>query len=110
MLLRKAAILFLLHVGFAFHAAPSIARVPVAQLGSPGFLEHNRLPALSSKRGAEEEDSSPSALESFMEKPANFVILPFLLLFGLDLLANIAVISKRSLEVLFTGHYTIHTF
>ena len=36
-------------------------------------------------------------------------IAPFIFLFGLDLVVNIAVITKRSLEVLFTGEYTIWT-
>ena len=36
-------------------------------------------------------------------------IAPFIFLFGLDLVLNIAVITKRSLEVLFTGEYTIWT-
>jgi hypothetical protein len=36
-------------------------------------------------------------------------IAPFVFLFGLDLVLNIAVITKRSLEVLFTGEYTVWT-
>ena len=36
-------------------------------------------------------------------------IAPLIFLFGLDLVLNIAVITKRSLEVLFTGEYTIWT-
>lgn len=36
-------------------------------------------------------------------------IAPFVFLFGLDLVLNIAVITKRSLEVLITGEYTVWT-
>ena len=43
----------------------------------------------------------------FRKSPGAAIAAPFVLLFGLDLIANIAVVTKRSLEVLFTGEYTV---
>lgn len=45
----------------------------------------------------------------FKKSPGAIIVAPFVLLFGLDLIANIAVVTKRSLEVLFTGEYTVWT-
>ena len=45
----------------------------------------------------------------FKRSPGTIVVLPFVLIFGLDLVANIAVVTKRSLEVFFTGEYTVWT-
>ena len=41
--------------------------------------------------------------------PATYVIAPFVFLFGLDIILNILVVTKRSLEVAFTGEYTVWT-
>eukprot|EP00980_Cylindrotheca_fusiformis_P015076 scaffold4157_cov136-Cylindrotheca_fusiformis.AAC.26 len=41
-----------------------------------------------------------------LSKPANLIVIPFVALFGLDLVANILVVVKRSIEVLLTGQYT----
>jgi hypothetical protein len=48
--------------------------------------------------------------ESFQEKPGTLIVFPFLLIFGLDLVANIAAITRRSLEYDFTGQYTTWHF
>lgn len=53
------------------------------------------------------DGNTESSLNAFLKKPANLIVAPFVLLFGLDLLANIAVVTKRSIEVLFTGDYTV---
>lgn len=45
----------------------------------------------------------------FRKSPGAVIVAPLVLLFGLDLILNIAVITKRSLEVLFTGGYTVWT-
>jgi hypothetical protein len=45
----------------------------------------------------------------FRKSPGAVIVAPFVLLFGLDLILNIAVITKRTLEVLFTGGYTVWT-
>ena len=58
----------------------------------------------------EDDDSSNSGIMGIFKKsPGTVIIAPFILLFGLDLIANIAVVTKRSLEVLFTGEYTVWT-
>lgn len=58
----------------------------------------------------EDDDSSNSGIMGIFKKsPGTIIIAPFILLFGLDLIANIAVVTKRSLEVLFTGEYTVWT-
>ena len=41
--------------------------------------------------------------------PATYVLAPFVLIFGLDIVLNILVVTKRSLEVAFTGEYTVWT-
>ena len=45
----------------------------------------------------------------FKKSPGVAIVAPVVLIFGLDLIVNIAVITKRSLEVLFTGEYTVWT-
>ena len=58
----------------------------------------------------EDEGTGDNALMSmFQRSPGTIVVLPFVLIFGLDLVANIAVVTKRSLEVFFTGEYTVWT-
>ena len=39
-------------------------------------------------------------------KPANLIFLPLVAIFGLDLVLNILVVVKRSIEVALTGQYT----
>lgn len=48
-------------------------------------------------------------MSMFQRSPGTIVVLPFVLIFGLDLVANIAVVTKRSLEVFLTGEYTVWT-
>jgi len=45
----------------------------------------------------------------FKKSPGVAIVAPFVFLFGLDLILNIAVLTKRSLEVFFTGEYTVWT-
>ena len=45
----------------------------------------------------------------FKKSPGAAILAPFVLLFGLDLVLNVAVVTKRSLEVFFTGEYTVWT-
>jgi len=54
-------------------------------------------------------DNGNNFMGIFKKSPGVAVVAPFVLLFGVDLLLNIAVITKRSLEVLFTGEYTVWT-
>eukprot|EP00978_Attheya_sp_CCMP212_P001880 scaffold3897_cov50-Attheya_sp.AAC.1 len=54
------------------------------------------------------EDERPSSvLDRFRTNPGSLVVAPFVLLFALDLVLNILVVTKRSIEVLFTGEYTV---
>eukprot|EP00804_Cyclotella_cryptica_P019552 CCRYP_014327-RA/>CCRYP_014327-RA protein AED:0.43 eAED:0.43 QI:216/1/1/1/0/0/2/374/131 len=60
-----------------------------------------------------EEETKDSGSETilwvFKKNPGTIIVVPFVILFGFDLIANIAVVTKRSLEVLFTGEYTTWT-
>ena len=70
------------------------------------------LPAKKQPIGSDEneKDMGDNALMSmFQRSPGTIVVLPFVLIFGLDLVANIAVVTKRSLEVFLTGEYTVWT-
>ena len=61
---------------------------------------------------SDEKDDDPkngNFMGIFKKSPGAAIVAPFVLLFGLDLVANIAVITKRSLEVFFTGEYTVWT-
>mmetsp|Transcript_8849 Transcript_8849/g.16009 ORF Transcript_8849/g.16009 Transcript_8849/m.16009 type:complete len:173 (-) Transcript_8849:410-928(-) len=69
----------------------------------------------SNNESGEKEDGDSNSINGnnfmgiFKKSPGVAVVAPFVLLFGVDLLLNIAVITKRSLEVLFTGEYTVWT-
>lgn len=63
-----------------------------------------RSSALLAKKDTTNDESKESV--GFFSKPANLILFPFILLFGLDLVANIAVITKRSIEVMLYGEYT----
>jgi hypothetical protein len=62
------------------------------------------------KKTTKSSASVPAWFESFQEKPGTLIVLPFLLIFGLDLVANIAAITRRTLEYAFTGQYTTWHF
>ena len=53
-----------------------------------------------------DEDKS-SWIDSVKDKPGTLVIAPFVLLFFLDIVANILVLTKRTLEYVLTGEYTV---
>jgi hypothetical protein len=59
----------------------------------------------------DEDDASGKGTSStggaFKKSPGLIIVVPLVAIFGLDLIANIAVVTKRSLEVLFTGEYTV---
>jgi hypothetical protein len=54
-------------------------------------------------------NTSNKMMGVFKKSPGAAILAPFVLLFGLDLVANVAVVTKRSLEVFFTGEYTVWT-
>eukprot|EP00751_Fragilariopsis_kerguelensis_P006098 CAMPEP_0170798056 /NCGR_PEP_ID=MMETSP0733-20121128/26063_1 /TAXON_ID=186038 /ORGANISM="Fragilariopsis kerguelensis, Strain L26-C5" /LENGTH=160 /DNA_ID=CAMNT_0011149205 /DNA_START=23 /DNA_END=505 /DNA_ORIENTATION=- len=47
--------------------------------------------------------TTTSFLKSFKEKPGNLIVFPFVALFGIDLILNIAVITKRTIEYFVFG-------
>lgn len=55
------------------------------------------------------EENNTNILGIFKKSPGTAIIAPFVILFGLDLILNILVVTKRSLEVAFTGEYTVWT-
>mmetsp|Transcript_16867 Transcript_16867/g.40320 ORF Transcript_16867/g.40320 Transcript_16867/m.40320 type:complete len:185 (-) Transcript_16867:99-653(-) len=56
-----------------------------------------------------DDDSNNKMMAVFKKSPGVAIVAPFVLVFGLDLVLNIAVVTKRSLEVFFTGEYTVWT-
>lgn len=64
--------------------------------------------AAKGKQEAEEEKSTTTTpMENFTNNPGNLIAAPFIFLLGLDLVLNILVLTKRTIEVIFTGHYTV---
>jgi hypothetical protein len=55
----------------------------------------------------EEQGATSGPFRAFQTSPGAILIAPLVLLFGLDLLANIAVLTKRTIEVALTGEYTV---
>jgi len=88
--------------------SPSADDVPgERKIAPPSLLLAKKQPIESDE---ENEGKGDNALMSmFQRSPGTIVVLPFVLIFGLDLVANIAVVTKRSLEVFFTGDYTVWT-
>jgi len=73
------------------------------------LLEAKKPPIGSSSDDENENGKDASMMSALRKSPGAVLVLPFVLLFGLDLVANIAVLTKRSLEVAFTGEYTVWT-
>lgn len=65
--------------------------------------------SLCGKKSNSSEKDSDGNTEKKKMSPATLVLAPLVFLFGLDLVLNIAVVTKRSLEVFFTGEYTVYT-
>ena len=63
------------------------------------------LQAKKNKNGVSENESGDKKKLS----PATYVLAPFVFIFGLDIVLNILVVTKRSLEVALTGEYTVWT-
>mmetsp|Transcript_28512 Transcript_28512/g.43759 ORF Transcript_28512/g.43759 Transcript_28512/m.43759 type:complete len:139 (-) Transcript_28512:180-596(-) len=129
-MIRKAIIFMILvcsHVGSAF-VLPISPRLVQSHNGNannplPAFLERrtmttttiqprwsNNVSLEAFKRNQQppqppqdEEDSGNKFLNTLKEKPGTLIILPFVAIFGLDLILNIAVVTKRSLEFVLLG-------
>jgi hypothetical protein len=96
-----------------FHVVSSLsgtANQPslMSQFHNTNFNNYSRSPTSIDVKKKDYDDGAK--VETNVKKNKGVIfIAPFIFLFGLDLVVNIAVITKRSLEVLFTGEYTIWT-
>jgi hypothetical protein len=80
----------------------------MSQFHNTNFNNYSRSPTSIDVKKKDYDDGAK--VETNVKKNKGVIfIAPFIFLFGLDLVLNIAVITKRSLEVLFTGEYTIWT-
>jgi len=51
----------------------------------------------------QDDDSGNKFLNTLKEKPGTLIILPFVAIFGIDLILNIVFVTKRSLEFVLLG-------
>jgi hypothetical protein len=110
-MLRKGTILLYLvcSVG-AFLSPPSScsvdrrASVSKFQWGDE-WSETTALLEMKNKNNSDEETERKlsDVFDTLKKSPGTLIALPFLIIFGLDLLLNIAVITKRSLEYILLG-------
>lgn len=85
------------------HTSTALPLSPT-QIGKPDSKDIISLCAKKSNSSEKERDTEKKKIS-----PATLVLAPIVFLFGLDLVLNIAVVTKRSLEVFFTGEYTVYT-
>jgi hypothetical protein len=57
------------------------------------------------KDNSDETNDSNKIMGVFTKNPGTIIMIPFVALFGLDLIANIAVVTKRSLEGTYVVYY-----
>ena len=74
---------------------------------SPSLLQAKKQKSISDNN--ERSGDNGDVTKMFQKSPATIILAPIVVLFGLDLVLNIAVVTKRSLEVFFTGEYTVWT-
>ena len=73
-------------------------------------LYAKKQPTNNDKNNSEEEDDKNKVMGIFNSKsPGTLLIAPFVILFGLDLILNIAAITRRSLEYVLTGQLSSNT-
>ncbi len=66
---------------------------------------------MKSEANNEKKTTSKGWLEKVKEKPGGtLIIAPFVAIFFLDLVANILVVTKRTIEYALTGQYTVWHF
>lgn len=58
----------------------------------------------------ESDEGESSWIEIVKSKPGTLIIAPVVALFFLDIVANILVVTKRTVEYVFTGQYTVWHF
>lgn len=71
---------------------------------SPNNKTLSKVPLAKKEKNAVKGDDDEK--EGVFSKPANLIFLPFVAIFGLDLVLNILVVVKRTIEVALTGQYT----
>ena len=69
----------------------------------PATISDTNLLMASGNKNDENQEISPVFWEDLDKKPGNLIMLPFLALFGIDLLLNIVFMTKRSLVYFLTG-------
>ncbi|KAL7457021.1 hypothetical protein ACHAWC_009427 [Mediolabrus comicus] len=84
----------------------TISPLSPTKIGKPDSKD---IISLCAKKSNSSEKDSDGDTEKKKISPATLVLAPIVFLFGLDLVLNIAVVTKRSLEVFFTGEYTVYT-
>ena len=76
----------------AINAQSKFIRAPMSIMNGKGSL-------LAKQSDNDEETNDSSKILGVLKKnPGTIIVVPFVALFGLDLIANIAVVTKRSLE------------
>lgn len=66
---------------------------------------------LSKKDDGNQKQKQPlSFSDRVKENPETLIIYPIVAIFFLDIVANILVVAKRTIEVIFTGQYTVWHF
>jgi hypothetical protein len=103
----RVLLLLLLFVGGvgAFLSPPSFQRRdPISKLRSEEWSETTVIMAMKKEKNEPvKKGKNFFTLENFKENPGTLIALPFLLLFGLDLVLNIVVITKKTLEFFLLG-------
>ncbi|KAL7448162.1 hypothetical protein ACHAWC_000405 [Mediolabrus comicus] len=82
----------------------TISPLSPTKIGKPDSKDIISLCAKKSNSSEKDRDTEKKKIS-----PATLVLAPLVFLFGLDLVLNLAVVTKRSLEVFFTGEYTVYT-
>ena len=119
--MQKILLVFLLlcRAG-AFLVTHSHARKPASSSGAPilAHLSESELRhtlgkvdkttfVLNAKKSQEDDTTSKGVkmgfLENFRDKPANLLLAPVIILFGVDIVLNLAVLTKRTFDYFVLG-------
>lgn len=76
---------------------------PAMKCGSSSRLSAKKKNIDDNKKQDGNKTSPATIWKSLQDKPGGFIFLPFVVIFGLDLLLNIVFIAKRSFEFLVLG-------
>lgn len=86
------------------HDISQCSKLPQNYIGAQSFMKMKK------KVNMEDENEGSSWLEKVKSKPGTIIILPFVAIFFLDIVANILVVTKRTIEYALTGQYTVWHF